>query len=72
MSATQTMRTLVREFYSLESAHPTFPWVEIVPSAVNPADGPSRNAAAEIMVVLGVSTCQSFDHPSDLVSKLRT
>ena len=70
LSPSQTMRSLVREFYSLDLQFPTFSWVERVPSFSNVADGPSRDDVTEAFEILGVSTCEEFEHPSDLVGKL--
>ena len=70
ISATTTMRVLVREFFSFEAESPSFPWIERVPSASNPADGPSRKAPEEVMALLGVNTCGVFEHPEELVTRL--
>ena len=70
ISATLTMRVLVREFFSLEATFPTFPWIERVPSSSNPADGPSRQSPGEVMALLGVEKCISFEHPDELVNLL--
>jgi hypothetical protein len=59
LSPSVTMRTLVREFYSLDLSHPMFSWIERVPSFSNPADGPSRSAPEQIMALLGVDTCMN-------------
>ena len=68
ISATLTMRILVREFFRLEATTPTFPWIERVPSSSNPADGPSRQSPGEVMALLGVESCTSFEHLDELVN----
>ena len=70
LSPSPTMRSLVREFYSLDLQFPTFSWVERVPNFSNVADGRSRDDVTEAFEVLGVPTCEEFEHPSDLVGKL--
>ena len=70
ISATLTMRILAREFFSLEASTPTFPWIERVPRASNPADGPSRQSPGEVMALLGIENCTSFEHPGELVNLL--
>jgi hypothetical protein len=70
ISATTTMRALVREFFSFEAESPSFPYIERVPSASNPADGPSRRAPEEVMALLGVDTCSVLEHPTELISRL--
>ena len=64
------MRALVREFFSFEADSPSFPWIEQVPSASNPADGPSRRAPEEVMALLGVDACSVLEHPTELISRL--
>jgi hypothetical protein len=70
ISATTTMRALVREFFSFEAETPSFPWIERVPSTSNPADGPSRKAPEEVMALLGVDACSVLEHPAELISRL--
>ena len=41
VSGSKSMQKLCRSFYDLEALHPTFSWVERVPSYSNPADAPS-------------------------------
>ena len=47
----------MREFFSLEAESPSFPWIERVPNAPNPGDGPSRISLEEVMTLLGVDAC---------------
>ena len=47
------MRALVREFFSLEAESPSFPWIDQVPNAPNPGDGPSRISLEEVMTFVG-------------------
>ena len=70
ISATTTMRALVREFFSLEAESPSFPWIERVPNAPNPGDGPSRISLEEVMTLLGVNACSVLEHPAELISRL--
>ena len=64
------MRALVREFFSLEAESPSFPWIERVPNAPNPGDGPSRISVEEVMTLLGVDACSVLEHPAELISRL--
>ena len=70
LSPSPTMRLLAREFYALDADFPTYSWVERVPSKSNPADGPSRNACAETLELLGLSSSTAFEHPRELVERL--
>ena len=70
LSPSPTMRLLAREFYALDADFPTYSWVERVPSKSNPADGPSRNACAEALELLGLSSSTAFEHPRELVERL--
>ena len=36
------MNKLVRQYYHFDGDHPTYSWIERVPSFSNPADAPSR------------------------------
>lgn len=70
LSATPTMQALVREFFRLETVCPTFPWIERVPSYSNPSDGASRGSPEEIMHLLQIPECQSFQPSPALLSNL--
>ena len=70
-SPSVTMSTLVREFYRWDISHPTFGWIERIPSFSNPADGPSRFAPEEVQTLLGVDTVLPFQHSPELLAKLR-
>ena len=70
VSPSLVMKQLVRLFYQFEVEAPTYSWIERIPSSSNPADGPSRESPQETMELLGVSKCETFSHPSELVEKL--
>eukprot|EP00435_Cladocopium_sp_Y103_P024577 s2757_g6.t1 len=61
---------LIREFYSIDADAPSYSWIERVPSASNLADGPSRDACAEALALLGLERPTDFVHPEDLVARL--
>ena len=68
ISPSPTMKQLVRLFYHFEVESPTYSWIERIPSASNPADGPSRDSPQETLD-LGVSKCEVLEHPTDLVER---
>ena len=70
ISPSLTMKQLVRLFYHFEVENPTFSWIERIPSASNPADGPLRNSPQETLDLLGVSKCEVLEHPTELVERL--
>lgn len=70
VSPSLVMKQLVRLFYQFEVEAPTYSWIERIPSSSNPADGPSRGSPQETMKLLGISKCETFSHPSELVEKL--
>ena len=41
-SGSDSMNKLVRQYYHFDGDHPTYSWIERVPSFSNPADAPSR------------------------------
>ena len=63
-----TMKQLVHLFYHFEVESPTYSWIERIPSASNPADGPSRDSPQETSD-LGVSKCEVLEHPTELVER---
>ena len=70
LSASPTMRTLTRAFYSLETDLATFNWFERVPSISNIADAPSRNRPDEIYDLLNLQCHDSFPCPQQLLDHL--
>ena len=70
LSSSRTMRFLAREFYALDLSHPTFSWIERVPSFSNPADDPSRQRLERTCKMLGVSKCLDLEHPDELLQRL--
>ena len=70
VSPRPTMCTLVREFYAFEVDHPSFGWVERVPSFSNIADGPSRFAADEACLLLEIPSWDPFPVHDELVNRL--
>ena len=70
LSASPTMRSLTRAFYSLEVDYATFNWFERVPSISNIADAPSRARPSEIYGLLDLDSHEPFPTPKDLVKQL--
>ena len=70
LSASPTMRSLTRAFYSLEVSRATFNWFERVPSISDVADAPSRARASEIFGLLDLSSHEPFPTPKDLMRQL--
>lgn len=70
VSPRPTMCALVREFYAFEVDHPSFGWIERVPSFSNVADSPSRFAAHEACALLGISNWDQFPVNAELVGRL--
>eukprot|EP00435_Cladocopium_sp_Y103_P056688 s1782_g19.t1 len=54
------MKFLVRTFYHFEAEAPTYSWIERIPSASNPSDGPSRGKPEEVMQLLGIQKGEAF------------
>eukprot|EP00435_Cladocopium_sp_Y103_P049944 s2858_g15.t1 len=67
LSPSLSMRTLVREFYSMDAEAPSYSWIERVPSSSNISDGPSRSKCAEALQLLGLEHETAFQHPAELV-----
>eukprot|EP00435_Cladocopium_sp_Y103_P007154 s804_g2.t1 len=69
-SPSLVMKFLVRTFYHFEAEAPTYSWIERIPSASNPSDGPSRGKPEEVMQLLRVQKCKAFTCPPKLVAEL--
>ena len=65
------MRDLVREFYAVDADSPSYSWIERVPSLSNISDGPSRHDSAEALKILGIDALTEFQHPEELVRRLK-
>ena len=72
VSGSKSMQRLCRSFYDLEALHPTFSWVERVPSYSNPADAPSRFEVDGVCKSLGVSHATQISPEKILVEQLLT
>ena len=70
-SASPSMRDLVREFYAVDADSPSYSWIERVPSLSNISDGPSRHDSAEALKILGIDALTEFQHPEELVRRLK-
>lgn len=70
VSPSWTMQRLTRLFYDLDLRYPVHTWIERVPSSSNPADGPSRGRPQEALSIFGVSQCQQFQHPTELLEAI--
>ena len=71
-SSSLTMDDLVKAFYAVEVQHPSFWWVERVPSKSNPADEPSRfqgRAAARFWNATFVEGFKCMDDVADWLIK---
>eukprot|EP00438_Fugacium_kawagutii_P005382 Skav230419 [mRNA] locus=scaffold726:5721:6758:- [translate_table: standard] len=70
ISPSLAMQGLIREFYIMDLAFPTFSWIERVPSSSNIADPPSRQDPQSICSVLGVSEWERIAVPDSLVDSI--
>ncbi len=70
VSGSKGMQRLCRAFYVLEALHPTFSWVERVPSYSNPADAPSHFEVDGGCKSLGVSHATQIPPEKILVDQL--
>lgn len=69
-SSSDTMRGLVRAFFAFDLTHPTYSWIERVPSSSNPADSPSRGKPGEACSLFGISTWEELTDPPELMQFL--
>ena len=66
LSRSSTMSSLVEAFDSLDGNDPMLYWIERVASFSNIADGPSRGASADAMILVGARVTESFCLHKDL------
>ena len=70
LSPSKAMRSLFREFYSIDASAPTYSWVERVPSRSNISDGPSRHCCEEALSLLSLQSETPLKHPDELLKRL--
>lgn len=70
LSPSLVMQCLIREFYVMDIAFPTFSWVERVPSSSNIADPPSRQDPLTVCGILGISEWEGIDVPDSLIESI--
>ncbi|CAJ1350568.1 unnamed protein product, partial [Effrenium voratum] len=70
ISRSGAMQSLLHQYCELETRWPCFQWIERVPSASNPSDGPSRFAAEEACRWVGLDRPESFVVPDRLIKAL--
>eukprot|EP00438_Fugacium_kawagutii_P032730 Skav219779 [mRNA] locus=scaffold3701:23251:24324:+ [translate_table: standard] len=70
VSPSLSMQRMLREFYIMDTAFPTFSWFERVASASNIADAPSRQDPETACKLLGLHEWERIEIPTDLVEKL--
>ena len=69
LSPSKAMRSLFREFYSIDASAPTYSRVERVPSSPNIPDGPSRQCCEEALSLLSLQSETPLKHPDELLKR---